>query len=129
MRELGGDAEPLVSDFADPVAVARAWVRGSAITVERRCLPGRPVSLPGHPFARRSCWFQPFPASADVPPSLSTSFRITIAAEDPEFIDHKVQGLRHLPRGRLSAAGCRACRHQRPSDDQRRLLAAAAHHR
>ncbi len=78
-----------------PSVQAREWIRTGDLKLDRRQVPGRRISLPGYPFARRSCWFTARQV-APVPPALGND-RIEIRADDPVLRDHRVQGVRHMP--------------------------------
>lgn len=54
-------------DRAEPGELLRLWVRGAAVrweTLHRPAPSPRRVSLPGYPFARDRCWFDPEPGGA-----------------------------------------------------------------
>jgi acyl transferase domain-containing protein/aryl carrier-like protein/SAM-dependent methyltransferase len=96
---LGLPAADATGAGRDAAAVAGRWVEGGEPDLDPRTLPGRRVSLPGHPFSRRSCWFAARPdAAADEAEGFAAAARtIEISADDPLLRDHRVQSLRHLP--------------------------------
>lgn len=74
----------------DAAAVAASWMEGGRLSGSRQDFRGRAVSLPGHPFQRRSCWFKPFGAADDAGPQ-------RVIVDLTELDDHRVQDGRHLP--------------------------------
>ncbi|MEU4800289.1 SDR family NAD(P)-dependent oxidoreductase [Streptomyces sp. NPDC023327] len=55
------------TDREEPGELLRLWVRGAAVrweTLHRSTPSPRRVSLPGYPFARDRCWFDPEPGKA-----------------------------------------------------------------
>lgn len=89
------DAPVQVATSTDDLfLLAEAWVKGEGIDWEQASFHGSRIEVPGYPFERLQCWFEPKTLKAD---TASGDKQILLPATERMVQDHLVQRQKVLP--------------------------------
>ncbi|SCW49801.1 Acyl transferase domain-containing protein [Paenibacillus tianmuensis] len=91
------DAPVQVATSTDDLfLLAEAWVKGEGIEWEQASFHGSRIEVPGYPFERLRCWFEPKTVKADAN-AASGDKQILLPATERMVQDHLVQRQKVLP--------------------------------